>query len=117
LIEVLTGDAGLTDAYESAVPVDVLLCCGVFGHLSAEDILRTIAAWRTMCGPGATIIWTCGGPRRDDVRSWVTNAGFEEIAFDGPPEAYGVGVARLIAAPEPFRAGERIFTFGSTVDT
>lgn len=116
-IEVLTADAGHTDAYEGAVPADVVLCCGVFGHLSDEDVVRTIWAWRMLCKPGATIIWTRGGPRRDDVRRWVTDAGFfEEIAFDGPPETYGVGVARLTASSEPYRSGERIFTFGS-IDT
>lgn len=113
-IEVLTADAGHADAYEGVVPADVLMCCGVFGHLSDEDVVRTIRSWRMLCGHGATIIWTRGGPRRDDVRRWVADAGFfEEIAFDGPPEAYGVGVARLTASPYPYRSGERIFTFGS----
>ena len=117
-IEIACRDAGLSDAYEGAVPANLLLCCGVFGNVSDEDILNTIHAWPMLCAVGATVIWTRGAFRsrpdiRNDVRQWVQRAGFEEIAFDGPPESYGVGVARMVRNPEPFQRDVYFFTFRS----
>ncbi len=115
-IEIACRDAGLSDAYAGAVPANLLLCCGVFGNVSDEDILNTIHAWPMLCTSGATVIWTRGAFRsgpdlRNDVRQWVGLAGFDEIAFDGPPENYGVGVARMVRTPEPLRRNVHFFTF------
>jgi len=121
-IEVVCGDAGHSNAYVGAVPADLLLCCGVFGNISEEDIITTIKSWPMLCDSGATVIWTRGGhgpgpDRRDEVRSWVTSSGFEEIAFDGAPATYGVGVARMVRDSEPFRPGARLFEFCTTSET
>lgn len=116
-LEVVRADAGISDAYAGASPADLVLSCGVFGSVSDEDIRATIAAWRFLCTPGATTIWTRGRDVSDDsrprVRRWVVEAGFEEVAFDGEPEIFGVGVARMVVAPEAFRRGVRLFQFGS----
>ena len=40
-IEVRTADAGTTDAYEGAVPADLVVACGIFGNVSLDDIERT----------------------------------------------------------------------------
>src|SRR5512142_1447794 len=56
-IEVVCSDAGISDAYEGAVPVDLLLCCGVFGNITKADIRNTIDAWHMLCAPQATVIW------------------------------------------------------------
>ncbi len=118
-IEIACRDAGYSDAYEGAVPANLLLCCGVFGNVSDADILTTIHAWPMLCASGATVIWTRGafssGPDlRDTVRQWVRDEGFEEVAYDGPPEKYGVGVARMVRSPEPFQKGVHFFTFCKT---
>jgi hypothetical protein len=128
-IEIVCGDAGNSDAYEGAVPVDLLLCCGVFGNISDEDIQNTIAAWPMLCGSGATILWTQGASepdrrdtdrrdtdrrdtdRREVVRQWVRLAGFDELSFDGTNDKYGVGVAKMIRASEPYRRGVQFFCF------
>lgn len=118
-ISVSCRDAGESDAYEGAVPANLLLCCGVFGNISDEHIRATIQAWPILCASGATVVWTRGAFRsgtdlRNDVRQWVQLAGFKEIAFDGPPERYGVGVARMVCSPEPLQRGARFFTFRSS---
>jgi len=60
-------------------------------------------------------LWTRGAePDRDIrtlVRGWFTQSGFEELAYDGAPETFGVGAARLVTAPPPFEPGVRLFTF------
>ena len=117
-VEVVCRDAGQSAAYDGAVPADLMLCCGVFGNVSDEDVVTTINSWPMLCAPEANIIWTRGavgsGPdRREEIRQWVKLAGFREIAFDGAPETYGVGVAKMIRNVEPYRHGVRFFKFRS----
>jgi hypothetical protein len=115
-VEVVCADAGNTDSYAGAVPANLLLCCGVFGNISDDDIATTIRHWPRLCATGATVIWTRGAPRsgpdrRDDVRKCVTASGSEELSFDGAPAAYGVGVARMVCGSEVFLPGVRLFEF------
>jgi hypothetical protein len=118
-LEIVVADAGESDAYQGACPADLVLSCGVFGNVSAEDIRATIASWRFLLAPGGTAIWTRGAFRsgtdvRPAVRTWVQEAGFEEIAFHGgEAPSYGVGVARLLVEPGPFRRGVTMFRFRS----
>jgi len=39
-LEVMQGDAGTTTACAGAVPVDVLLLCGIFGNVEVDDVER-----------------------------------------------------------------------------
>ena len=113
-IEVLCADAGNSDAYAGAVPVDLLLCCGVFGNITEADIQNTIQAWPMFCAPGATVIWTRGSfepDLRPQIRQWVRAAGFEELSFDGVNEKYGVGVARMTREASPYQKGRYLFSF------
>jgi hypothetical protein len=113
-IEVVCADAGNSDAYEGAVPAGLLLSCGVFGNITDEDIQNTINSWPMLCAPGATVIWTRGAfelDLRPQVRQWVRAAGFEELSFDGVNEKYGVGVAKMVRAGEPYRRGVYFFRF------
>lgn len=116
VIEVVRGDAGNSAAYEGATPVDLLLCCGVFGNITEADIRNTIHSWPMLCAPEATVIWTRGAfdyDLRPQIRAWVKEAGFEELSFDGEHERYGVGVAKMVRASEPYRSGVHFFRFVS----
>jgi hypothetical protein len=57
-VEVVAADASMTDAYEGAVPADLVLLCGVFGNISAEDIANTVSHLPRLCAPEAKVIWT-----------------------------------------------------------
>lgn len=113
-IEVVCGDAGISDAYEGTAPVNLLLCCGVFGNITEADIQNTINSWPMLCAPGATVVWTRGAfnyDLRPQIRQWVKLAGFEELSFDGKKERYGVGVAKMLRASEPYRKAVHFFQF------
>jgi len=113
-IEVVCADAGNSDSYDGAVPVNLLLCCGVFGNIAESDIRNTIDSWPMLCAPEATVIWTRGEfelDLRPQVRQWVRLAGFEELSFDGVNEKYGVGVARMVRESKPYRIGVHFFSF------
>ena len=54
----IEGDASLARHFAAAVPADLVLVCGVFGNISADDIAATVAALPSFCAPGASVIWT-----------------------------------------------------------
>lgn len=116
-VDVITGDAGDagdTSVFASALPVDLLMLCGIFGNVSNHDITTTIAATPRMLRPGATVIWTRGSTAPDLrplIRAWFLNAGFREIAFDSEPDGFGVGVAKLVEPATARPLPHRLFTF------
>lgn len=112
---VVTGDAGLAQTWQTAIPVDLLMLCGIFGNIYEADIRRTIDTARSMLQPGGIVIWTRGHLTHEDlrpkIRRWFSEAGFTENSFDSEPLGYGVGVHRLpletLAVPIP----ARLFSF------
>jgi hypothetical protein len=114
-IEVVEGDASLTDAYRGAVPADLVLACGVFGNIVDADIERTIAMLPQLCAAGASVIWTRHRLPPDltpTVRRWFAESGFAERSFDAPSEfLFSVGVNQLEREPSPLDPGQRMFAF------
>lgn len=125
-VEVRTADAGTTDAVEGAVPADVLLACGIFGNVTDADVKATVEALPMLLARHGLVIWTRGNRAHPDdpsavegdpaewVRRLFVASGFEEVAFESPPDAsYRVGVHRLTGDPLPFVPGHRMFRFVS----
>ena len=114
-VEVVTGDASTTTAYEGMVPADLVLMCGVIGHVTVEDMRHTIRRLPSLCAAGATVIWTRGGfepDLRPAIRRWFLEAGFDEVAYEaGGERRWGVGANRLAVPPKPYHAGVRLFSF------
>ena len=114
-IEVVTGDAGVTDAYAGAVPSDLVLACGVLGNIPDVDAERTVRSLPQLCAADATVVWTRHRRSPDltpQIRAWFAAAGFRELAFDSPgPDSFSVGVHRLEGPPRPLEPGLRLFTF------
>lgn len=116
-VEVVEADAGVTEAYAGAVPADLVLLCGVFGHLSDADIRATVAGLPGLCAAAATVIWTRsrgGGDLTPAIRGWFDEAGFAEQAFDSPGtdgSAWSVGVHRLERSPDALEPRRRLFSF------
>jgi hypothetical protein len=114
-VEVVTGDASVTDSFAGIVPADLVLACGVFGNIPNSDVERTVRAMPQLCAERATVIWTRHRGEPDltpAIRSWFREAGFVELAFDSPGlGSYAVGSNRLSAKPQPLQRGIRLFTF------
>jgi hypothetical protein len=113
-VEVVRGDAALLSAYEGAVPAEIVLACGVFGNIVAEDIRHTIEHLPMLCAAGGSVVWT-RGPRKPDlrpaIRGWFADNGFEEEFFLVEPDAFGVGVHRFTGEPQPLDPAVELFTF------
>ncbi len=113
-VEVVVGDAGLTDHYRDLVPADLVLLCGVFGNIADRDIERTVGACRQLCGTGGSVIWTRHRDAPDRVPlicDWFARAGFEPSWLTEPDNDHAVGVHRFRGVPEPLEPGTRVFGF------
>jgi hypothetical protein len=111
-VEVVVGDASLTDRYVDVVPADLVLVCGVFGNITLAE--RTVAFLGCMCKTGGTTVWTRHRREPDLVPrlcGWFEQVGFELEWLSGPGEDYGVGAHRFTDVPRRLEPGVRIFTF------
>ena len=113
--EVLHADAGTTDACVGAVPARIVLACGIFGNITASDIRATVTALPSLCAPDALVLWTRHRGPPDlttTIRSWFTEAGFREEAFDISHDSFmSVGAHRLTSEPTQLVPGKRLFSF------
>jgi hypothetical protein len=115
-VEIVTGDASVTDHYRDMTPADLVLVCGVFGNLADEDIERTIGTCCQLCKAGATVIWTRERSVPDRVPlicGWFEECGFDRQWLSAPDAGFVVGAHRFRGEPQPLAGGERMFTFGS----
>jgi hypothetical protein len=81
-IDVVTGDAALTDNYAGYVPADLVLVCGVYGNMSDADVERTVGYCTQLCATGGTVIWTRGRWEPDllpRICGWYEERGFERV--------------------------------------
>jgi hypothetical protein len=113
-VEVVTGDAALSDAYAGLVPAAVVVACGIFGNISEADIRRTVGCFPQFCDAGATVVWTRGRFEPDlvpQICGWLGEQGFERVWVSEPGLRYGVGMHRFRGRPRPLVPGTRMFSF------
>jgi hypothetical protein len=114
-LEVVCGDASVTDAYADVAPAHLLLLCGIFGNVSDEDVRMTVMRAPMLCTAGAFVVWTRHRRSPDltpRIRAWFDEAGFDEASFDSTgPEGFAVGVHRYLGPSVPLEPGQRLFTF------
>jgi hypothetical protein len=113
-VEVVAGDASLTDQYTGLVPAHLVLACGVFGNITPADIERTVIFLGCMTATGGTAIWTRHRREPDLIPQlcrWFERRGFELVWVSDPGAGYGVAAHRFTAAPAPLEPGASMFTF------
>jgi hypothetical protein len=115
VVRVVEGDASLSRCYAALVPADLVLVCGVFGNISADDITATIEALPSFCRPGAHVVWTRHRRPPDAtpaIRSSFAAAGFTELDFIAPEgTVMTVGHHRFDGETTPFDPDGRLFDF------
>jgi 2-polyprenyl-3-methyl-5-hydroxy-6-metoxy-1,4-benzoquinol methylase len=117
-VTVVVGDAAQTNHYAALVPADLVLVCGVFGHLSETDVERTIAHCAALCKPGGAVIWTRHRREPDlvpHICDWFAGNGFT-LEFVTEPLAsadlsLGVGMHRHTGRPRNLQPDATMFTF------
>ncbi|WP_328424538.1 SAM-dependent methyltransferase [Micromonospora sp. NBC_00389] len=113
-VQVVVGDAAVTDAYADLAPADLVLLCGVFGNVSDADVRATIGHSAALCASGGTVIWTRHRREPDLVPTicdWFVQEGFAPVAVGTPADGVGVGVHRQLGRPRPLPSGVTMFHF------
>lgn len=114
-VEVVVGDAALTDQYADLVPADLVLACGIFGNVTDADVRNTITHCPQLCRTGGTVVWTRHREPPDlvpQICQWFSEAGFTlEWLSDQDAGHGGVGAHRYTGEPQPLAADARMFTF------
>ncbi len=113
-VQVVTGDAALTDAYAGLIPAAIVMACGIFGNISEADIRSTIGCLAQFCDVGATVLWTRSRSEPDlvpQICGWFGEHGFEQLWVSEPGHWFGVGMHRFRGQPQPLVPGTRMFTF------
>jgi hypothetical protein len=115
-VEVMTGDAALTDNYAGMVPAYLVLVCGVFGNMTDETVRRTVGYCDQLCAHGGTVVWTRGRWAPDlmpQICDWFAGHGFEQVWVSDPAAGWGAAAHRFAGTPSPLELGARMFTFSA----
>jgi len=113
-VEVVGGDASLSDHYADLVPCDLVVVCGVFGNLTDADVERTIDHCTRLCRTGGTVVWTRNRKEPDlvpRVCAWFEERGFERVRVSEPGIVQAVGAHRYGGESRRLPVGERMFRF------
>jgi methyltransferase family protein len=113
-VEVVTGDAALTDHYLGMAPADLVLICGLFVHIVDDDVRQVVRHARGLTKQGGTVIWTHSHGDRDTVSQtcdWFGEEGFDQLFRTGPEVEHAVLEHRSTREPVPLPAGVKLFTF------
>ena len=113
-VQVITGDAALTDHYVGVAPADLVLICGLFPHISDDDIVTVVEHAASFTKRGGTVLWTRHRREPDlvpQISDWFTARGFAEVWVTDPSVEYAVAAHRQLADPPPVAAGVKLFTF------
>ncbi|MET8833695.1 SAM-dependent methyltransferase [Micromonospora sp. NPDC004540] len=113
-VEVVAGDAALTDRYADLVPADLVLVCGIFGNIADADIRATVRHCASLCATGGAVFWTRHRREPDLVPAicdWFAEEGFAPVAVSSPADGVGVGVHRHTGPHRPLEPGVAMFEF------
>ncbi|MEV6481559.1 class I SAM-dependent methyltransferase [Streptomyces sp. NPDC051576] len=113
-VEVVAGDASLTDAYTDLAPADLVLLCGVLGNIIDADVERLLDHCTALCRTGGTVVWTRNRKAPDLVPricAWLEERGFERLWVSEPSRAASVGAHRFTGENRQLPPGTSMFDF------
>jgi hypothetical protein len=113
-VEVITGDAAITDHYVGSAPADLVLICGLFVHITDEDIQQVVRHAPALTKRGGTVIWTRDHGEPDlvpQICDWFAGEGFEKVWETGPDVLHAVLEHRSLRDAIPLTPDTKLFTF------
>ncbi len=81
-VRFLNEDATAFATYQQLAPADIVLACGVWGHVPADERAQLVAALTRLCKPGGKVIWTRGvskgATRLHDIQSLFADSEWDQ---------------------------------------
>jgi SAM-dependent methyltransferase len=112
----LNTDATDYATYKDILPSDIVLVCGVWGHVPPDERLQLVQALGKFCKPGGVVIWS-RGIGRGRARFTDLQALFEHNQFERVRESFtddgkwAVCTHRYMGRPTVIPTTGRIFNF------
>lgn len=110
-VEVVTGDASLTDHYVDFAPADIVMVCGLLGNVVRTDMKRIIDHCTALCRTGGTLVWTRTRYFGTPLQQWLEEREFEPVWVSGPEVEHGVGAHRYRGETCQLASGVSMFEF------
>jgi hypothetical protein len=122
-IEILNGDASISDSYSGLPAADIVVISGVLGHINEADRARLIGFLPQLLRKGGAAVWTftpfSDGKHADEyarVRGLFQAQMLEEQSVDRTTGRYAFAIthSRFNGDQAPFEPHAKIFDFGSS---
>lgn len=113
-VQVVEGDAALMRHYADLAPADLVLICGLFPHITDEDIANVVRHAPSLTRRGGVVIWTRDRRAPDvvpQICDWFAEQDFEPVWVTDPEIEHAVGVHRYRGAQRPVNPDATLFTF------
>jgi hypothetical protein len=115
-VNFLCGDATLYVTYKDLAPADIVLVCGVWGHVAANQRAQLVAGIASLCKPDAAVIWTRGlvpnMSRLQEIQSHFAGLAWNNVRVSSTPDQrWAVATYRYSGPPHQLSKSGRLFRF------
>ena len=115
----LNDDATDFATFTNIPPSDIVLVCGVWGHVPVAERARLVRALAAFCKPNGAAIWTrgltLGLAQLREIQSQFVGPSWEEVRLQFTPDnRWGVATHRYRGPPVERPTSGRIFNFQCT---
>jgi SAM-dependent methyltransferase len=115
-VHFFNADATVFETYASLPSADIVLLCGVWGHVPTDERLQLVRGIAALCKPGGKVIWTRGVSqgliRFDEIRSVFARAAWEMVRVSITSDnGWAVVTSRYRGRPSELPANGRMFHF------
>lgn len=115
-VALLHADATAYATYRDIAPADVVLVCGVWGHVPAPERTRLVFGLAALCRPGAAVIWTRGVGRGinryHEIALHFAPASWQSVRVSSTADGrWAVATNRYCGPPRPLPGAGHLFHF------
>jgi len=112
----LNKDATAYATYKDIGPADIVLVCGVWGHVPTHERARLVRAITSLCKPGGAVIWTRGVSngvaRLHEIQSLFSRSSWVEVRLSVTSDRnWAVTTYRYCGPPRELPDSGQIFHF------
>jgi hypothetical protein len=116
LVNFIHADATDYLTYQTLVPCDIILLCGVWGHVPVNERALLVRALASFSKPGGSLIWTRGisrgMDRLNEIQSQFANSSWERVRLSFTPnDKWAISTHRYCGPSLELPASGRIFNF------